>query len=175
MKDWKGIAVCAAFRVHSHPSFLLDDFSLENPHIIVCQFEDNNEAHIISHDITETLIWLKGDDFIWISYASRGVFSKFILNESNPLRIKFYCRNQDISVHRCGHRVVLDQNVEELIETIMQCSATSQSQPPEVSLDDHNHEAELRCDLQGWPWPPKFLGNFPLIMPVFVIVVMLMF
>ncbi|KAK9937482.1 hypothetical protein M0R45_014268 [Rubus argutus] len=74
MKDWEGIAVCAAFRVHSHPSFLLDDYSLENPHIIVCQFEDNNEAHIISHDITETLIWLKGDDFIWISYASRGIF-----------------------------------------------------------------------------------------------------
>lgn len=96
-------------------------------------------------DITETLTCVEGRGFIWILYAARDSILASILNECNSMTVTFFSNNQDMTVHSCGNQVVFDQNMEELMETIMQCSTTtseswsSENITRQQSLDDHDH------------------------------------
>ncbi|KAK9937481.1 hypothetical protein M0R45_014267 [Rubus argutus] len=145
MEGWKGIAVCAAFTLHRHPFLILDNLDTNNSQTIECHLGNRNYTCGMTANITEILTFVEGRGFIWILYAARDSILDSILNECNSMTVTFFSNNQDMMVHSCGNQVVFDQNMEELMETIMHCSKTtseswsSENITRQQSLDDHDH------------------------------------
>ncbi|KAK9901886.1 hypothetical protein M0R45_001867 [Rubus argutus] len=166
MKGWKGIAVCAAFTVHRHPSLILENLDPENLFIEYNLVAWGLGQFSLRSRILEILIHLKGSGFIWISYASLQRYAPW--NECTSMNLQFYSNNKDVTVQSCGYQVVFDQNMEELIQTIMQCSTTSEYQlsktiktqqsvayyddDDDVNDDDKDDDDDDNVDDVNTPW-----------------------
>ncbi|XP_040365115.1 disease resistance protein RPV1 isoform X2 [Rosa chinensis] len=133
MKDWKGMAICAAFTVRRDPSRIHDNLDKEKFDRVECYLSRTGTSwgKRMRFDIpkSENPLLLKRRGFIWLSYTSRGTFPDFILNGCISMKATFHCTSQDIMVHNCGYQLVFHDNVEGFVETIMKCSNTSQSEP----------------------------------------------
>ncbi|XP_062025115.1 uncharacterized protein LOC133741196 [Rosa rugosa] len=133
MKDWKGIAMCAAFTVRRDHSRIHDNLDKEKFDRVECYLSRTGTSwgKRMRFDIpkSENPLLLKRRGFIWLSYTSRGSFPDFILNGCISMEATFHSTSQDIMVHNCGYQLVFHDNVEGFVETIMKCSTTSQSEP----------------------------------------------
>ncbi|XP_075657865.1 uncharacterized protein LOC142627859 [Castanea sativa] len=111
-----------------------------------------------NHYITESehnkFIWLKQRKFIWIMHVPHARFSDK-LNCCNLLTALFGSDSQDLMVQNCGYGLVYQQNVGELVQTLVQCTTmfsdnsdlihqftTHQSRTKKQSHDDDNVEGE---------------------------------
>ncbi|XP_040363077.1 TMV resistance protein N isoform X2 [Rosa chinensis] len=123
MTGWKGVVVCSAFAILSHPSLI--QFELYIPHI-QCSFGSGSwkipmNGYVIVNDLFPNMM---GHGFIWILYVSHGSFQGYMLNKYTPvdMQVKFKSNSKDITVESCGYQLVFQENMEELMEIIMQCS-----------------------------------------------------
>ncbi|KAM5584015.1 hypothetical protein ABKV19_003737 [Rosa sericea] len=120
MNGWKGIAACAVFTV-------LDNLDPEKPQI-GCTLEIGFQSIGIGGCINESLISLKARGFMGMFYASRGSLSYLMSNDyTSIIKAKFYSNSKNITVQSCGYQIVFHENMEEFMETVLQCSITSQT------------------------------------------------
>ncbi|PRQ33686.1 hypothetical protein RchiOBHm_Chr5g0060391 [Rosa chinensis] len=136
MNGWKGIAACAVFTV-------LDNLDPEKPDI---GFELKIGGRNISGPITESLTSLKVGGFMGMFYGSRGSLSHLMSSDcTSTIKVRFYSKSKNITVQSCGYQIVFHENMEEFMETILQCSVASQTS--QLSKDTSREE------------PPKEKGN----------------
>uniref|UniRef100_A0A7N2LAG3 C-JID domain-containing protein n=1 Tax=Quercus lobata TaxID=97700 RepID=A0A7N2LAG3_QUELO len=125
--DWIGIALFATFTMHKHPTLILDNLATEISHGFSCSLRSQ-------------VTWAAG---------------RYKLNCSNLLTALFGSDSQDLMVQNCGYSLVYQQNVGELVQTLVQCSTmfsdnsdliyqftAHQSRTKQQSHDDDNVEGE---------------------------------
>ena len=113
-----------------------------------------SNKHYITESEHNKFFWLKQRKFIWIMHVPHARFSDK-LNCSNLLTALFGSDSQDLMVQNCGYGLVYQQNVGELVQTLVQCSTmfsdnsdlihqftAHQSRTKQQSQDDDNVEGE---------------------------------
>ncbi|KAL6204775.1 hypothetical protein ACLB2K_022042 [Fragaria x ananassa] len=142
MTGWKGIAACAVFTV-------LDNLDSENPYIN-CTLEIGCQSIAISGCINESLISLKVRGFIGMFYASRGSLSYLMSNDCTSIKAWFDSNSKNIMVQSCGHQIVFNENMEEFMETMLQCSLTSMtSQLSKDTIREENRPTARRLKIEN--------------------------
>ncbi|XP_040995190.1 TMV resistance protein N-like [Juglans microcarpa x Juglans regia] len=126
--DWSGIAVCAIFTFLKHSTLVHNSLGLEISRGLTCYFGSDVGWTISIHkNNTESEFtkssWLNQCEFLWLLYIPRAsILDK--LKPWNLLKALFVSKSQGLMVQKCGHALVYQQNVEELVRMITHCSST---------------------------------------------------
>nr|XP_048319495.1 uncharacterized protein LOC112493310 [Ziziphus jujuba var. spinosa] len=124
-KNWRGIAVCASFSIHEHPTAILDHNSLELSFQLKCNLETEEQRFDVAKFLTNkskfTCLCIRR--FIWLTYIPSNVFAGH-LDEKNYLKIVIFNDCPDVVARSLGARFLYQQDVEQLEQSIAKCTTS---------------------------------------------------
>ena len=115
--NWMGLAICASFSIHEHPSSL-SETSLK----ILCHLITNGSCvNVVPvHFITiDKFSWLHVCGFVWLTYVPNALITD--LKEGSYVSARIYNRIPGLVVNNCSIRLLYKQDFPEFKQAIIQC------------------------------------------------------
>lgn len=117
-KKWMGLVICATFSVHEQPSSFT-----ESTFKILCHLTTNRSCVNVAplHSIAkDKFSWLHVRGCIWLTYVPRHQLLTD-LTQASYVSATIYSRSPDLTVNKCGIRLLYEQDLSEFKQAIMQC------------------------------------------------------
>lgn len=117
---WRGLALCVSFSVNiKDPTAILDILNSESAHHLYCHLESNvgSLEPLHAYCLTkEDVMLLHLGGFMWLSYIPRSSFPDW-LNQCNHIEASIVSDCPDLTVVKCGLRLVHQHDEEEFKQT----------------------------------------------------------
>lgn len=139
--NWMGVAVCASLSIHEHPNIVFDNpYSESSRHDLFC-YLDANVAYAGTVRFTfstDKEMWSHACNFICFVYLPRVLFPES-WNQSDQLKATIGSGNSGLGVQNCTLRLVLKEDVEDLIEMLVFCHLSANC-PHCEQAQEHNQK-----------------------------------
>ncbi|KAF3432363.1 hypothetical protein FNV43_RR27103 [Rhamnella rubrinervis] len=120
---WLGMAVCASFTVHEHPTEFLDNLSSKISFKLLCHLSTEecclHPAHILRFN-KEKFEWLYVGGFIWLIYIPSSLLLPE-LNGQSCIVVEIYNECTSVITRNVGARLLYQQDVEEFRRSMNRC------------------------------------------------------
>jgi hypothetical protein len=143
---WLGLALCVSFSVKEHGTTIVDIRDLPAPcNFITCLLETDicGLGHVRMFHMyrltKEDLMLFQPTGFIWLSYIPRESFPNW-LNQSHFIKASIGTDLLGLTVHKCGFRLLYQNDETEFKETITRLSQTQEDKATDPSSTSSSHD-----------------------------------
>jgi hypothetical protein len=123
---WIGLALCVSFSLQKDGTTIVDNRDSQLPCNLICLLETDigslDSPHVYSLT-KENLVLLRLGGFIWLSHIPRGSFPNW-LNQSSFIEASITTDFPNLTVHKCGFRLLYENEEIEFKETIRHYTAS---------------------------------------------------